>query len=201
MNFDFRKEVSSKLLVWFKFLGLPLTCWGEDSLCKIGSLIGASLCFDECTTKHTRLNVTRVLIETNVTKSISSTISMFMPYGKLHQQRTVFEWFSFYCLKCEREGHICDETQPKYVQKWLPKNFSTPLDSIEQVPSEVVVTPEDEVVHVIPNSDTKGGWKVATKVTRHPSIYRSSIVRRSSFVLFQEGNDSTRGMIDLVFPT
>ena len=55
-NFNFRNEVLKVIPIWIKLPNLPLNCWSEDSLSRIGSLIGVPLYADECTSKALRVS-------------------------------------------------------------------------------------------------------------------------------------------------
>lgn len=109
LNFDFRGEILRKLLVWFRLPKLPLACWGSDSLSKIDSLVGIPLAADECTTKQLRVNFARMLIEVDATKTIPNVVPVVMIDGRLIQQKLEFERLPYYCLKCEKVGHISEK--------------------------------------------------------------------------------------------
>lgn len=48
-DFSFEKEVLREIPLWIRLPKLPLNCWGNDSLSRIGSVIGKPICADECT--------------------------------------------------------------------------------------------------------------------------------------------------------
>ncbi|OIT00302.1 persulfide dioxygenase ethe1 -like, mitochondrial [Nicotiana attenuata] len=62
-GFDFQAEVLQTVPIWAKFPNLPLSCWGMDSLSRIGSGLGIPLYADEATTKVERISYARILIE------------------------------------------------------------------------------------------------------------------------------------------
>lgn len=42
-SFNFQEEILRVIPVWVRLPNLPLSCWGSDSLTRIGSLLGAPL--------------------------------------------------------------------------------------------------------------------------------------------------------------
>lgn len=62
-NFCFEKQVLKEVPLWIRLPKLLLTCWSEDSLSRIGSVIGKPICTDECTSQQTRISYARLLVE------------------------------------------------------------------------------------------------------------------------------------------
>lgn len=56
-NFCFEKEVLKEVPLWIRLPKLPLSCWSEDSLSQIGSVIGKPVCADECTSQQMRISM------------------------------------------------------------------------------------------------------------------------------------------------
>jgi len=65
-DFDFQKELGTFLL----------TCWGLDSLSRIGSTLGNPLFADECTSKQSRISYARLLVEIDVTRPLLDKVLM-----------------------------------------------------------------------------------------------------------------------------
>lgn len=53
-----------------KLPNLPLNCWSDNSLSRIGSVLGIPIYAHECTTKVLRVSFSRILVEMDVTKAI-----------------------------------------------------------------------------------------------------------------------------------
>lgn len=58
-DFCFEKKVLKEVPLWVRLSRLPLTCLSEDSLSRIGSVIGKPVCADECTSKQQRISNAR----------------------------------------------------------------------------------------------------------------------------------------------
>jgi len=56
--------------LWIQLPNLPLTCWGLDSLSRIGSTLGNPLFADECTSRQSRISYARLLVENDVTRPL-----------------------------------------------------------------------------------------------------------------------------------
>lgn len=123
-NFDFHQEILKVVPVWVKFPNLPLNCWSDNSLSRIGSVLGVPIYADECTIKMLRVSFARILVEINVTKPIVNEIMVEDPSGKKFAQRVIYNWLPAFCNKCPKIGHNCEvkrKIQSKPVQKWVPK--------------------------------------------------------------------------------
>lgn len=75
-NFNFHEEILRTIPVWVRLPNLPLNCWSDNSLSRLGSAIGVPLCADECTTKQLRVSFARLLVEIDVTKPLTRTIKL-----------------------------------------------------------------------------------------------------------------------------
>lgn len=62
-----------------------MVCWGDDSLSRIGSLIGVLFVVDECTTKQVRVNFARILVEVNATRTVPEMVPIVLTDGRLVQ--------------------------------------------------------------------------------------------------------------------
>ncbi|KAK6791911.1 hypothetical protein RDI58_010992 [Solanum bulbocastanum] len=92
VDFDFNKEFPTKIPLWVKFPKLPMSCWGKGSLSRIVSVIGIPIYADECSTKQTRISYARMLIEVNITHSLSAKIVVMDPNGNKFEQEVFYDW-------------------------------------------------------------------------------------------------------------
>lgn len=91
-NFGFEAKILRLIPLQIKLYNLALNCWGPESLSRIGSMIGAPLFADECTTKQQRITFARLRIEVNVTKELPKTINIEDMNGRIIEQKVHFEW-------------------------------------------------------------------------------------------------------------
>ena len=103
---------------------------GEDSLSRIGSILGVPLYADECTTHQYRISFARLLIEMDVTKELPKEVQIEDVHGKVFKQQVMYDWTPPFCGKCKMVGHDCSSSwqpqprsvrpaiQKKTVQKW-----------------------------------------------------------------------------------
>ncbi|KAK6780222.1 hypothetical protein RDI58_022406 [Solanum bulbocastanum] len=105
-DFNFKEEMLTTIPLWVKLPNLPLNCWNEVVLCKIGSILGKPLYADECTSQVNRISFARILVEVDITRPLPK--------------------------KCLQVGHSCGEkpdvqvlekrlTQDK-KKEWIPVN-------------------------------------------------------------------------------
>ncbi|KAL2921901.1 hypothetical protein RDABS01_013392 [Bienertia sinuspersici] len=123
INFDFNAEVLRVVPVWVRFPNLPLYCWADSSLSRIGSVLGVPICTDECTSQQLRISYARMLIEIDVTKPRPLVISVEGPTGIEFEQKVTYEWVPHFCAKCNKVGHNCDHrtSAKKSAKKWKGK--------------------------------------------------------------------------------
>ncbi|XP_070036989.1 uncharacterized protein [Nicotiana tomentosiformis] len=76
VDFDFNEEVLRTILLGVKLPNMPLKCWSERSLSKIGSGLGKPIYADECTSKAERISYSRLLIEMDVSRPLPGTIKL-----------------------------------------------------------------------------------------------------------------------------
>ncbi|XP_021847237.1 uncharacterized protein [Spinacia oleracea] len=89
-SFNFQEEILRVVPVWVRLPNLPLSCWGGDSLSRIGSLLGDPLFADDCTSKQQRISFARILIEVDVTGDLPKSVQIQDPMGNIVKQ--VVEW-------------------------------------------------------------------------------------------------------------
>ncbi|XP_057250082.1 uncharacterized protein LOC130591164 [Beta vulgaris subsp. vulgaris] len=99
-SFNFHNEVLKVIPIWIKLPNLPLNCWSEDSLSRIGSLIGVPLYADECTSKALRVSFARILVEMDVTREVKKMVKIADPNGQTIVQPVLYDWLPAYCKKC-----------------------------------------------------------------------------------------------------
>lgn len=104
-EFDFSAEVLTTLPIWVNFPNLPLNCWSQRALSRMSSALGNPLFADDCTTKVERISYARVLIEMNVTQSLSKVISVQDPSGRVFEQKLEYDWVLVYFSTCLMVGH------------------------------------------------------------------------------------------------
>jgi len=149
----------------------PLNCWGEDSLSRIGSILGVPLYADECTTHQYRISFARLLIEMDVTKELPKEVQIEDVHGKVFKQQVMYDWTPPFCGKCKMVGHDCSSSwqpqprsvrpaiQKKTVQKWVPKVQQN--DTRPPIVT-VVATPNQPISQVT----DKDGWQVVARKTK-----------------------------------
>ncbi|XP_048494461.1 uncharacterized protein LOC125494741 [Beta vulgaris subsp. vulgaris] len=178
-NFNFHDEILKVVPIWTKFPNLPLSCWGEDSLSRIASLLGVPLYDDECTSKGLRVSYDRVLIEIDVTQEIPREVAVEDPNGKRFQQKVLFDWLPPFCKKCQMVGHNCNKATmvgPKITQKWVPKREEAgpvaggDVEGMEITSGHLeneVITPVATPAGFQGQVDEDGGaWKIVTRKTK-----------------------------------
>nr|CCA65980.1 hypothetical protein [Beta vulgaris subsp. vulgaris] len=168
-NFNFHEEVQKVIPIWVKLPNLPLNCWGEDSLSRIGSVLGVPLYADECTSKGLRVSYARMLVEMDVTQEIPITVAVEDPNGVVFKQKLEYDWVPHFCKKCQMVGHNCGgkSVTARVVQRWIPK---------QKVPDEKIVAQHppisdaatEQVVEVMVHDHTEEGNVVSEETTVTP---------------------------------
>lgn len=127
-EFYFEKEVLKEVPLCIRLPNLPLTYWSDDSLSRIGSVIGKPLCADECTSQQKRISYARLLVEVDITKSLMYKAQIESDNGEMVEQQVFYEQVPLFCQKCHKVGHICRVKKsdvPAQTQKqkqWQPKD-------------------------------------------------------------------------------
>lgn len=126
-SFDFHKEVQKVIPILVMLPNLPLNCWSENSLSRIGSLLGVPIYADDCTTKILRVSFARFLVEMDVSKVVPKEIQIEDPNGRKFTQKVVIDWLPAFCIKCQFIGNNCDaktaRPPTKPTQKWVLKKI------------------------------------------------------------------------------
>ncbi|KAK4713550.1 hypothetical protein R3W88_019457 [Solanum pinnatisectum] len=97
LEFNFKEEILTTIPFWVKLPNLPLNCWNEVVLSKIGSILGKPLYADECTSQVNRISFARILVEVDITRPLPKVIKMHDPKGKVLEQQVWFEWKPIFC--------------------------------------------------------------------------------------------------------
>lgn len=156
--------------MWVRYPALPYNCWTSESLSRISSVIGKSICADDCTSRVKRISYARVRFEVDVTQEIRTKIQFEFSDGRVQFQQVIYEWLPWFCLKCDKVGHFF-ELDP--IMKWVPK--------VRAANQNKVITPPPTQVQQ-PLSTHDAGWVAATKVERSTSrLQRSLGIQKSVF--------------------
>ncbi|XP_056695330.1 uncharacterized protein [Spinacia oleracea] len=181
-HFSFQEEVLKVIPLWVRFPNLPLNCWGEDSLSRIGSVIGVPLFADECTTQQLRISFARILVEVDVTNPLPSSITIADPSGQEFEQVVTYDWKPDYYKKCCLVGHNCETCakkvnnvrppEKKIVKKWVPKNVQQAshqaMNQQQQQQQLQQTTPVG--TSIVDHSDDDARWKIDARRTKHREL-------------------------------
>ncbi|CAO2841428.1 unnamed protein product [Amaranthus hypochondriacus] len=143
-NFDFREEIMRVIPVWVRLPGLPLHCWGEETLSRIVSAVGVPILADDCTAKQLKVSYARVLVEVDITQEFVKEIIVRDNVGKEFTQKAIHEWRPYFCKKCNKIGHVCKENEGKLepqlskgegkmqgdTRVWMPKSIVQMLKGV-----------------------------------------------------------------------
>ncbi|XP_070025320.1 uncharacterized protein [Nicotiana sylvestris] len=117
VNFDFENEVLKTIPLWIQLPKLPLNCWEDNSLSRIGSTLGIPIYADACTTRVERILYARILVEMDVTKPLPKQIMVEDPNGREFEENVWYDWMPQYCTKCLQLGHVCQEPQKEETKQ------------------------------------------------------------------------------------
>lgn len=98
-------EKISKVLVWIRLPGLHLKFWGQNSLIKIGSLIGKPIKTDKIIATKERLEYARLMVEVTIDGVMPEEIEFMDENGHIVLEKVVYELKPVTCSKCENMGH------------------------------------------------------------------------------------------------
>lgn len=193
MNFNFEKEILKVIPLWIQLPNLPLNCWSEGSLSRIGSIIGTPICADECTSLQKRISYARMLVEVDVTQPLKYSLKIEGDNGVVVDQRVYYEWVPQFCQKCQKVGHICkgkmEQKEEKVPQKqWIRKETSTQTQSRKEAEPKIIEKEGDE-------------WIQPKKVVS-PTIQVGNlhISTTNGYQLFQEEQEVLQGGDLFPFP-
>ncbi|KAK4345490.1 hypothetical protein RND71_035666 [Anisodus tanguticus] len=100
------KELEKQCQNWLMFPELPVHCWAEENLGRIGSYLGKSLCTDRRTAQCQRISYARMLIEMDITQDMPDEMYIEMPDGSIWYQVIDYDWKPKFCQDCNHFGHI-----------------------------------------------------------------------------------------------
>lgn len=155
-TFHFHQELLRVIPLWVRLPNLPLHCWSEDSLSRIGSILGVPLFADACTSQKFRVSFARLLIEMDVTHSLPTEIQIVDGARNSYSQQVLYGWKPPFCTPCNKVGHNYalvnkdKPPKPKIVQKWLPKAVQANVPAV----SRAATTVEPPA----PNQGTRGSF-------------------------------------------
>lgn len=102
-DFKFGEEVLRMIPLWVRLPNLPMNCWGNLTLSRIGSVLGRPIYADECTTSIERISYARILVEMDVTRTLPNMIKVQDPEGQLFDQEVEYDWKPSYCPKVSED--------------------------------------------------------------------------------------------------
>ncbi|KAK4737685.1 hypothetical protein R3W88_001382 [Solanum pinnatisectum] len=156
-EFNFKEEILTTIPLWVKLPNLPLNCWNEVVLSKIGSILGKPLYADECTSQVNRISFARILVEVDI--------------------KVWFEWKPIFCQKCLQVGHSYVEkpytqvlkkglTQDK-KKEWVPGN-NRDKEQNNDIGQDTVQMMEGMMQQQKKGMQEQGDWQIV----RHKSTKR-----------------------------
>ncbi|KAJ8421367.1 hypothetical protein Cgig2_025250 [Carnegiea gigantea] len=88
----FETEEIKSLPIWAHFPDLDVKLWGNESLSKIGSILGIPLKIDKHTRDKMMIRYARLLINISLEGTFLEYIEFFNEHGILMRQQVVYEW-------------------------------------------------------------------------------------------------------------
>lgn len=150
VDFDFYTEVLKAYPLWIQLHGLPVACWGDDSLSRILNVVRIPNCAEECTLKQKRLQYATILVEVDVSVPLVEQVLIDIGSKELKQE-VKYEFRPKFCQSCLQLGHVC--LNPKKVMQWVPKRIpNTPPPQTVST----VTTPDVRIEKV--DADNDLGW-------------------------------------------
>ncbi|KAK1326732.1 hypothetical protein QJS10_CPA01g01485 [Acorus calamus] len=99
------QERLSSIPVWVRLSNLPLHLWEEDSLSRIGSIIGVPLYADSTTMKCSRASYARICVEVEVSQVLPDSILVDITPGVRETFKVDYDWKPSACKYCHTFGH------------------------------------------------------------------------------------------------
>lgn len=121
-NFNFNAEILKTIPLWVRLPDLPLNCWENESLRKIGSSLGNPIYEDDCTTKIYCISYARILVKMDITLPLPTKVKLKDPNGRQFEQVVDYDRKLVYFTKCLQLGHSCQTRathQPQQI--WYNK--------------------------------------------------------------------------------
>lgn len=82
-----------------------LQLWDGEAFSIMTSIIGKPMKMDAATSKKTKLNYARLLIEVSAKDELPNEISLTLYNGEVINQEVIYEWFPPRCNVCKCFGH------------------------------------------------------------------------------------------------
>nr|XP_016448972.1 PREDICTED: uncharacterized protein LOC107774043 [Nicotiana tabacum] len=142
--FDFANEVLKTIPLWIQLPKLPLNCWEDDSLRRIGSTLGVPIYANACTTKVERISYARILVEMYITRLLPKQIIVEDPNGMEFEQEVWYDLIPMYCNKCLQLGHVFQEPQKEALPKQIKGKNQKPQQFRRRIGHEEGGTQRDQ---------------------------------------------------------
>ncbi|KAJ8445597.1 hypothetical protein Cgig2_018538 [Carnegiea gigantea] len=140
---DLQIENIRSLPIWVQLPELDIKFWGNESLSKIGSILGIPLKTDRYTKDKTVIRYACMLIDMQLDGHFPDNIEFFNEEDVLIRQQVHYEWKPLECTHCKMFRHKeihCKKkegirTEWRLVQKPIGEIIAHPLQAEEQQPS------------------------------------------------------------------
>lgn len=109
--------------IWIQLHGLPIGCWGVDSLSCIASVVWVSKFVDDCTSRQKRLQFARVLVEVDAICPLVYEVMIEMGNAQTFKQSMNFEYRPKFSKASNKVGHICKKGA-RTVKKGVVRHLS-----------------------------------------------------------------------------
>ncbi|GLU11394.1 hypothetical protein SLE2022_281450 [Rubroshorea leprosula] len=192
-DLDLSKIKPSKIQIWVKIWGVPMTLYTSQGLGYVASAIGVPVCLDKATEERVHINYAQVCVEVDADKVADLPSSI--PIDGVNQQpiELLFEypWLPVQCGNCKKEGHLKKDytkqfqREPTKKQEWKVISKKKTHEELEKVVSTVVIPshssmPDLELnsqplvpakdIQIVSPSILPGSVKVATSTCQLVSI-------------------------------
>jgi len=102
---DLHTESIKSLPLWVQLPDLDVKYWGQNSLSKIGSILGIPIKTHKYTRDRSMLKYARLLIDVNLEGPFPDFVEFFNENGVLIRQQVIFEWRPRKCSHCLMYAH------------------------------------------------------------------------------------------------
>ncbi|XP_070017985.1 uncharacterized protein [Nicotiana sylvestris] len=183
-DFDFTNEVLKTIPLWIQLPKLPLNCWEDDSLSRIGSTLGVLIYVDACTTKVERISYARILVKIDVTRPLPIQIMVEDPNGREFEQEIWYDWMPMYCNKYLQLDHMCQESQKKALPKQQKGRNQKPQQFWRKIGHEEGGLQSDQVIQKVAVSHTQ---VQGMKMKGNENIQQQSLSKSLEMTIEEEG--------------
>ncbi|XP_042460690.1 uncharacterized protein LOC122044228 [Zingiber officinale] len=98
---------------WIQILGLPLDCWSQFVLSKIGSEVGKPLYIDNLTRTRERLEYARLMVDILAIGERDHEVPITLPTGVQVDLKIIYEMVPYFCQTCNKLGHRSENCRGK----------------------------------------------------------------------------------------